>query len=376
MKIFLIVIFFIERLSASPIGINGKLGFEDASLKSDYKVVNINPGSSSSVKYKTIKSNDDLDSIGIVCVSGAGCNTTKTNNGNKNANGTIQTDIVVHVETKVDLKDNNKFNSNSKSTTNAPIGDLPDVPVVVGYKGTELDRTTSDPSSRSFNPSPPIVISDLDPLLSTTKYMKPSSFSFQSSVQSRIDSSAANDFFYPPSTLSATSPIDSKVNININAPPSASVALSANNNDKNYKYGYNSNGIELRTAYLQPSSFSNHYFSENIPHQYLFYPKKPSSSSLFNPVEFKHQSAGAGHKSLWNYAYYPYNFEQNNYNHRHTSTTVCSCKVGKGINTTPPPLPGTAAWHRQNNGYGNSVRRNFNNPGSQINDKLAPPFSQ
>lgn len=336
-----------------------------------------------------------------MCTSG-GCNTTESGDSNNEDN--IQTDILVHVQTKVDYKHNKT----------EPVGETPDIPIVVGYGGSQLDATVDDDNSRSLGPQSIFVpnvpdipnymtISNINSNFDPSSSQTPSRVDSISTKFGGFDSSARSGAFYPTSSPLAsridtfggsfddsipsiksvsgfyatkTSPIASRVDyigrtfdkldpvaktgiytaqgdpeVNINIKPGSSVSINPSEIDKDVKY--NENGIEIKIPYFDPSHHS-HYYGENPPPQYVWHSKQPNG---FNPVEFKTVKS-TWTPSVWNRKVVP---------HRHGTTigegrVKCSCKEERQDTSTG------LRWYP---GANNRVP-SFNDPGSQINDKLAP----
>lgn len=270
----------------------------------------------------------DFDNIGIVCVSG-GCNTTKIK---PDKNDTVQTDVIVHVQTKIDLNQNK-----SKEIISDRVEDAGDVPIVVGYGGTKSEtlvpQTLIVPDKDNSEPILPSTNIDLEPPL----------------INSRSDTFEPNNIYLPPSNGDG-------VDIKIKTMPAITVTMSTDNNNFVKDVRYKTNGIELRVPYFEPT-YNKHYFGEQQP-QFVWYTRKQTN---FNPVEFRNVQKSAWNPSIWNVRTPIY--------HKHTTTTAntataksCSCKNqgNEGITTNL-------------NWYPNINRRiSPNDPGSQINDKLAP----
>lgn len=393
---------------ANAIEIDGKLDFggshsSTSSFRSDSRD---SKNAFTPFKYsKTVKASDDFENIGVVCTS-SGCNTTESS-GNNNSEDHIQTDILVHVQTKVDYKHN-------KSET---VGETPDVPIVVGYGGSQLDATVDDDNNRSlgsqsiFVPNVPEIpnymsISNINSKYNPSSSQTPSIISGVGSVSGELgglDSSGRSGTFYPISPPAAsridnfggsfdnlnpsiksisgfyvtnTSPVASRVDyigrtfdnldpavktgiynvkgdpeVNINIKPVSSVPINPSESDRDIKY--KDNGIEIKIPHFDPSHHS-HYYGENPPPQYVWYSKKNNG---FNPVEFKTVKS-TWTPSVWNRKAVP---------HRHGTTigeggVKCTCKEDRHDTSTG------LRWYP---GVDNKVP-SFNDPGSQINDKLAP----
>lgn len=322
--------------TGEPTGISSKLDFGDpqptASLRSsmpDSNIVSVDSPVKYTITTKTVESvakpMDDFDDIGIVCVSG-GCN--KTKNSSDSGVNTVKTDVIVHVETKVNLNNENK----------TQVNDTPDVPIVLGVKGTKWD-----PNNGQDNPENPIYVTD--------PYSRSD---FESSLDSNTRQDASRGFDFKPlediANVRGSYPV---TNINDYSTPVVTT------NDRN-RYNYNSNGIEVQVPYFEPS-FQNHYYGENPPQQLVWYPMR---GGRYNNGNF-----GAFPKSSWRPSAWQPRYQNSNFRYE-SSTTLpirtksedCACKtdhLGRSLN-----------WYPSTSFVGGSPRNN--DPGSQINDKLAP----
>lgn len=339
----------IFNIEGSTIGISPKLDFGDPSSKGIIGKINGSPlQRSKPSKREESHTSDTLDEIGIVCVS-SGCNKTKSEDSSGDS---IKTDVVVQVKTSVDI-------TNNKSSA---IGDTPDVPVVVGLAGTNIHEDTS----RTFNLNP--LESDfVNPYPYEHSPRAPSFFSstsaphFSSSFKTPVFNSPQSPSFNPSyDTSSLNSPVNSydiftlpnapsdsvyfentDANINIKTFPPATLIMT---DDRSRDVRYDTNGIKLHNVpYFEPS-FNNHYFGEHPPPQLIWYPKK---NGILNPVEFRNNP-----KTTWKPSFGP----NRNYN-KQTTERTCPCMDQPTIGLK---------WYPNNN------RRSFGDPGSQINDKLAP----
>ncbi|XP_018578430.1 uncharacterized protein LOC108916614 [Anoplophora glabripennis] len=389
--------------TTTAIGIDGKLDFGTShSSTSSLRNGDKDRNTFTPFKYsKTIKSNDDFENIGVVCTS-TGCNASESTSSTKNEDG-IQTDVLVHIQTKVDFKQN-------KTESTDSIGETPDIPIVVGYGGSQLDSTVDDDNGRSVGPQSIFVpdtpgvpnyksISNFDSKFKPPSSLTPTIVSQVGPVSTTfdgLDSSVGPGSFYGNNPPSVGSRIDGFGNSfdNLNPPdgfyvtkssPGASrvdyISRSFDKLDPAAKAGfypltgnsegfkplssvsggsegnkdikYKENGIEIKIPYFDPS-YHNHYYGENPPPQYVWYSKRPNG---FNPVEFK-TIKSTWTPSLWNRKVVP---------HRHGSTiggegVKCTCKEEH------PEAGNGLRW------YPDVERKvpSFNDPGSQINDKLAP----
>ncbi|KAJ8984291.1 hypothetical protein NQ317_009775 [Molorchus minor] len=333
------------------IGIDGKLEFGNARSTASFKTRNIEHRTTF-VPVKVTKvvetvNNDDLDDIG----------------------NAVQTDVVVKVSTRVDL------NEKENEARTKIIDDTPDVPVVIGYAGSKLDSTADDENSNLGPQS--IYVPNVDSISGEPLY--PSSYGTIPQINTNYPSISTS---VPPIMINSDS---STLNTNPSIthgyqPPVGAVFTPATNFRTEYNptfgrfnpmvtntvtstgtyystktimrsdTGTKTNTIEVQVPYFDPS-FHNHYYGENPPPQVVWHHKKGMS---VNPVEFK-PSKPVWRTSAWNRKVSP---------HRHVSSTVgsgvqCNCHNGQ---MTP-----NARWYPSFNS-GSTI----NDPGSQINDKLAP----
>ncbi|KAG5894327.1 hypothetical protein JTB14_004371 [Gonioctena quinquepunctata] len=387
-----VLLFFIS--CCDSIGIDDKLDFDDAnhpSLRSHNKAQRYSY--TLPVKHKNVvtrvESSDGFENLGVVCAPG-GCNATKSTSDSGNS---VKTDVVVHIETKIESDEN-------KTTL---VGDTPDVPVVIGYKGAKLDSTSEDhprfvftPSSEPQSPYKPRYHSSGASFSSqsgTTNYgyfpqpgyaQNEATFNAPDmSLYGRAYSvdtqyyAPAPETFVDPSLIATNRRVysgtygyplqgdtsfdmDSQVNINIKTSPPITLDVADIPQINMVDTKYTANGIQLTIPHFDPSHH-NHHFGENPPPQYIYSNKKPSS---FNPVEFKTM------KSTWT----PSTWFKKETSHRHTNTPIgesvkCVCQNGH----VQPGL----RWYPDSNRRVSSVSgldfiNKNNDPGSQINDKLAP----
>lgn len=232
----------------------------------------------------------------------------------------------MHIETKLDFDQNKK----SKTIPN----ETPDIPVVVGFKGARLDTTADD--NLGLTGVTPVFVPSIYPSAIGISSLNPVEISaFPPSRRTSFYGYSSNNGFS-----------NEGMNINIQQlPPITEQELFSTH------IKFRNNGTHLTVPYFEPS-FHSHYYGENPPPQHVWYPK--NTRNVVNNVEFKTT------RPVWSPSQW---FNSNNYNHRHNpkndgQVKTCVCPNGKG--------KGGLGW------YPSSTRSDSNNPGSQINDKLAP----
>lgn len=104
------------------------------------------------------------------------------------------------------------------------------------------------------------------------------------------------------------------------------------------------NGIEVQVPYFEPA-YNSHYYGENPAPQLLWYPK----TANYNPVEFKNTL----NRRTWTSATAP----QRGYHSFRTQTEQVGCICHNSRSQKHP------SWY---------TKPTVQQPGSQINDKLAP----
>ncbi|CAG9855052.1 unnamed protein product [Phyllotreta striolata] len=253
------------------------------------------------------KQSDGFDNIGIVCVN-EGCNTTKT------SSDSIKTDVVVHIETKLDL--------NSEKTK--VVDDVPDIPVVIG-----TDK-------------------------SNTNYYQ--------NTGSNVYSTSRPFYTYTPNRkFGSTSPYENALNPNpeVTIDIKSSPPITMDFVQDMLINRFQPNGLtEMTIPYFDPSLHSHHY-SETPPPQQAFYPKHVSA---VNPVEFKVM------RPNWRVSQWRNQFNQRGAMPESRRGVKCYCEDENG--RTDPH------WYINRNSrsevYSANRRKSYNDPGTQINDKLAP----
>lgn len=307
-----------------------------------------------------------LDGIGVVCVSGT-CNSTKTTTIDSKEG--VLTDVTVHVQTKVDLS---AKNDSAKKTE-----DTSDVPIVVGYGGSNKPSTQS---VQTINTSGPLPInppfntgsSILDgPTISTSgvgnRPLFGSSHIADTPVvvnledafpetRRRIDSNPV--YVATPNTF---------VGFNSGRPSSRPHYVDPK--DENVRYDTN-NAIEVPLPYLGPS-FNSHYFGESPPPQLLWHPK---GRPVYNPLEFKEVYRTSWSTPTWQSRSYQPNSIGNGrplYQEFTTHVTpdgkICSCQSENHHQPNPALRWYPTAALRT----GKSHKISYNHQ-AHIDDKLAP----
>lgn len=282
----------------------------------------------------------------LICGLG-GCNKTDSSD---NLQDKIQTDVLVHIETKLDLS----HNQPAKET----VAEIPDIPVVVGYQGARLDVTADELGGGTYGAKPAFTATraEIDsPVNSLRRNFNnfPSAgtggtFSTNFPMKSAFVPSTGSSFY-------GYRPVDSRNNlynpdINVNIKTLPPVAVSVSRDDEMYPIHikYRNNGTRITVPYFEPS-FHSHYYGENPPTQHLWYPK---TSSTINTVEFK-ATKPVWSPSQWN--------RQGTHRHSVTKdgeTSRCFCQNGS---------------ERSGLGWYPSFRRNIASKSvKHIDDKLEP----
>lgn len=266
---------------------------------------------------KTITLVDPTDNekkSGLVCGSG-GCN--KTESADKDH---IKTDVLIQIETEVDLTRDKQ----SKKI----VDDTPDIPVIVGYKGARLDTTSND-NSGGFITKPhfvPIAHPAVEYPNSNNRrtfYSVPGVRRYHNIPPNRNHNPSfvpfsGNSFnrYGPPYPSNSVYNSDNNLEIK----PMPPISVGSTNDDDIYPIHikYKNNGTRITVPYFHPS-FHSHYFGENPPPQHVWYPK---SSTSINNVEFK-TSRPTWSPSQW--------YQPDHHKHTFTNdgqTTKCFCQVG------------------------------------------------
>lgn len=236
---------------------------------------------------KKSNENEKLEEVAVVCVSG-GCNTTQINS-DSNKDG-ITADVVVHVKTKVD----------PGSTKNESKEVVADVPVVVGYGGTNGVASTNINQRPPTNPNSILHTTvDTNPVLVPTKDSYPRT-NYPGSGR-RIGQTNVFNPYNVPFRTNTRPPVYVQPNYN-------------GRNYKNVRYDSN-NAIEVQIPYFEPS-FNKHYFREYTPPQFVWHPKVNQG---YNPVAFKPINKANWDPLGWNLRRPNYMYE--------TVSTTCSCPV-------------------------------------------------
>lgn len=266
----------------SPVEISSKLDFSDTNTKS--KLVRSDQLGAPKLEVSgSVKEDEGFESIGIVCSLGS-CNKTKSDSASNTNKDTLKADVVVHIETKINRED--------KNTSTTP-EDIPDIPVVIGYEGADIDT----------------------------------SYGAGAGAGSTFDNSDGNNGQNP-----ALAP---ETNIQKLTPKSL-FRPSGFNGVRSKE-----NGIEVQIPYFEPS-YNSHYYGETPAPQFLWYPR----TANYNPVEFKNTM----NRRTWSSG-----TPQRSYHSFRTDEGGCICH-----NSRSQRGP---SWH---------TKPVVQQPGSQINDKLAP----
>ncbi|CAH0561916.1 unnamed protein product [Brassicogethes aeneus] len=314
------------------IGISGKLDFDDKP-----SIVKT-PRLRDSLSYKTLKTyeksgSSDFDDIGVVCVSG-GCNTTK-HGANKDS---VETDVVVHVKTRVELK-------------NPKIDDTPDIPVVTGYKGTNLETVGGNLNVQ------PLVVTNIDDELNRPQFIGTT----ESPYISASPYSSTSRSFVPYGNLNPYSTLSP-----INTYPTSSPSPYT----PRYLYGIQEEPRVDLTIQSLPSVMNDFDRSLN---QFDAYPGfiENNNRPKFYPIPNPHRNTHKVHtahrypiENGWDRKIPTY--------HRHSTNGInnCICKNEPGVDQQV--FSSDSSVRRVSIDDGNIRRVSLGDPGTQINDKLAP----
>lgn len=334
-------------ITGCAVGIDSKLDFGSESSHPSF--------TGESIAHKNIQpSNNILKTISLIdplesdtkpklsCGEG-GCNKTQSYEAGKDH---IKTDVLIQIETQVDL-------SRQKESEDATMN-VPDIPVIVGYKGARLDTTINDNIQGQI--TKPSILPSTHPFVDNTNFGNRRHYYAVPAV--RRYNNVAPDGHHNPNVAPFTgygSPYhgtslyktDNNVDIKPIAPNSI---ISTSDDDEMYPIHikYKNNGTRITVPYFHPS-FHSHYFGESPPPQHVWYPK---FSPSINNVEFK-TNRPSWTPSDW---YKPYH-----HSHKFMSNDEvrnCFCETG---------LNGMAL------GWYPSVRRSINADSKmKIDDKLAP----
>ncbi|XP_045482664.1 uncharacterized protein LOC123686513 [Harmonia axyridis] len=292
-------------------GLNSKLDFGEDSKPS---LVNSNQGIIP-FKYENVhvskKKTDNLDNIGVVCTNN--CDTAKSNSGKQ----IVETDVVVKVKSTVDIT-----NSTKKPE------EVPDIPIVLGTKGAGVKNNNYPSVERGL-------------------HYVPVSRTFQeNNVQlAPINIETAFPSLMP--LLSGNLYVHNRpAGIEIKMKPSSAGIVSVPDG-----YEYRTDGLEIKVPYFEPT-YHKHYFGENSPPQYAFYPKK----TVHNPVAFNNIERPTFSFSTWN-RNYPSN------NQKHAENCKCQNPNDHGLRWYPSQDPSHNNVQRRTDGRSNHF-------GVQIDDKI------
>ncbi|XP_066157942.1 uncharacterized protein [Euwallacea fornicatus] len=327
---------FLVLVKSEEVSTSGKLDFgSDGEIKNDRTITLHLPSSSTQTDNR-----DSLPNINSSVTCGSnGCNTTTSNNS-------VETLILVHVRTKVNLDKtlNQKIVENSSG-----------VPIVAGNGGSGpediqiRENSLSVPSSdakRNFYYKPGINERNYPLSPGLPEYRPPSSFSdgrdysFRSNYPPESPPYGPNqgspiDRFYGPSTpYEPVRPFDYNLNSVLPVtPPSLSRRAYAN--------GPRSNGIEQRMPYFE-HTYNKHHFSEEAPPHTIWL----GNENTRNPVEFRNKPRdqllvnGFGSQKFGrdDNSFSPSPLELPFYEppyHRRNYGTECSCREQRSIASNP-----------------------------------------
>lgn len=236
-----------------------------------------------------------------------------------------------------------------------PVADqTPDVPVVIGYKGAGANTANGNVglNQKPYSGYNHAVNIDATPFVNRRTF-----HDYPLGVNSR---GYSRNFHQKPSIIPSTgtsfngyrpssnSLFNSRVDVLRNPLPPIAVSVATAQDLYPLQMMFNNNGTLVRVPYFE-QTFHRHYYGEDPPPQHFWYPKISSTTSK---VEFKTS------KPVW----YPSQPLQNPHREGSHKTVyvngeqeTCYCGGNmRGLNWYP------------------STRTVTNDPGSQINDKLAP----
>lgn len=379
------IMIFAHIYYTNAVGIDDKLDFGDRRSHSSFINDGIHKKLFSSVNNPSSSINvDNFDSVGVVCVS-EGCNTTKSTD---ESGDTINTDVVVHIKTKVNLNQNK-----TKS-----IEDTPDIPVVVGTDNSNFnnyDGVRTEPKSIFIPDDGPSIYQNTRHRTQGSNFYssgtdnsnfnnydgvrtKPKTIfipddrpSIYQNTRSRTQGSnfyspgsqyGSSMSFYPYQSNGKLDPAtfyqnminpNPEVNINFRSSPPIAMDITSDLLTTNFK----TSGIEMSVPYFD-SSLHRHHYSETPPPQYVLYPKHVG---VMNPVEFKVM------RPNWRPSQWQNQFNQDRHGVLPTGTVKCFCE-----NDGRTDFHGYRSETGRSSVYSPSRVDSVNDPGAQINDKLAP----
>ncbi|XP_044764879.1 uncharacterized protein LOC123321385 [Coccinella septempunctata] len=295
------VFFILHEIS----GLNSKLDFGDDSKPS---LVNYNQRSIP-LQYEHVhvdtKKEDNLDKVGIVCTTN--CDTQNSHNGSS----IVESDVVVQIKSTLNVVDKSKKPE-----------EVPDIAVVLGTKGSggkneyhNVERGLQfTPVSKNFQknniPLTPINVQTAFPSLIPSNVNE---------IQNRQG-----------------------IEISMRTFPAGLVSLPDG-------FKYKSEGLEIKVPYFEPT-YHKHYFGENSPPQYAYYPGR---KSIQNPVAFNNIARPNYSFSNWNG-----NFPIQNL--KHDENCICQNRSGSGL-----------VWYPSGDRARTLTQGRSNSFGVKIDDKLA-----
>ncbi|KAL1492987.1 hypothetical protein ABEB36_011137 [Hypothenemus hampei] len=320
---------------------SGKLSFEETTQDKDEKL-KIPEGDNNGA---IILSHPSETTSTFTC-GASGCNATSTNNS-------VETQVLVHVKTKVNLDKN--LENNKKV-----LDDVPDVPIVVGNKdvGSRIDET-----NRRYdeNYGPGNVYYGNSGLKNTYQYYG----------QSNFHNGYQGNFY-----ASTLRPLDYN---SINTPVPGGPVTGYSRKNFNYNFpknniNYRENGIEQQQIPYLEHTYNKNYFREEAPPQVIFIGR----GNTHNPVEFRNIANGQW-KTVYSNNKYPldnnrnliYPFPRNpsisSYNQQGSNGygQMCSCRE------LPNGVPDNSISYSASTLYQQTVRPTKNRI-TKIDDKLAP----
>uniref|UniRef100_A0A6P7FY59 Uncharacterized protein LOC114333961 n=1 Tax=Diabrotica virgifera virgifera TaxID=50390 RepID=A0A6P7FY59_DIAVI len=334
-KVVWILAVFLFCYRCSALSINDKLDFggrssNHASLTDNHHGVHINtftPVTRSSTSLN-VDNKDALDKISSACTS-EGCNVTKSTN---DPNDTIKTDVVIHIESNLDLKPNN---DKAISLGNIP-DDTPDVPIITG-------TDSSNPNNAFNTDQKSIFIPGNQPSYPSNVYRNMYGPSYSSSTSPNLFNPNRR-YDYPNNYQGGNS---------WNSPTTMQMA----DPNRNMVVPHYNNGIEVTIPRFDPT-LHNHYFGEHPPPQSAIYSRR---TSIMNPVEFKIMRP-VWQPSSWQHL-------MNNYRYN-TMPRAMSRGIHCDCGHTAGNVQLQSNLNRQLNLHHSGVGSSITDPGAQINDKL------
>ncbi|XP_076262474.1 uncharacterized protein LOC143197723 [Rhynchophorus ferrugineus] len=221
---------------------------------------------------KTVNDQPDVTKLRFLCNTG-GCNSTDNSHS-------IQTEVLVHVKTKVYP---NRTESSEKSTS--------DVPILVGFRGSQLDETRNEEQFRS-----------------SASYLENEMISRDDSIRH-----TDTDFTYKKVPI-----LPNRRDGNYYFQPHFNRfrPMIYDNTPQRVPGRFSGNDLEQPLPHFE-HTYNRHYFGEAPPPQSLPYPK----TLPHNPVAFNGIS-----RSQWRPRYRPNKYGFDNHFGPHATNSKCTCE--------------------------------------------------